>query len=132
MWTETIARLGENPVHITETYQSHYAREAGLPGSMADVLLLTEVFEKRISDHFQRHARKPGIHPVVRELLERMLVEEAGHVDWVSRRLERYAAAGQIDLESRRRELQQIDQRIYQTVMEFESRLWDYLGRPAA
>lgn len=132
MWTETITRLGETPVHITETYQSHYAREVGLPASMTEVLLLTEVFEKRIADHFQRHARKSDTHPAVRETLQQMLIEEAGHVDWISRRLAQYAREGKVDLERRRDELRQIDQRIYRSVMAYESHLWDYLGRPAA
>jgi rubrerythrin len=132
MWTDTLRRLGATPVQITETYQSHYAREAGLPGSMAEVLLLTEVFEKRIADHFARHEQRSDSHPIVRETLRQMLIEEAGHVEWVSRRLQKYADEGVIDLERRRGELRQVDERIYRQVMDCESTLWNYLGSPAA
>ncbi len=128
LWTDTICRVGEVPLPITETYQSAYAREIGLPSSMPEVLLLTEIFEGRIRFQFTRHSRMTGVHEVVKETLLRMIEEEENHIGWVTERLEAYDAAGEIDLARRRRQYKEIDERIYDEVVQYEQRLWDFLG----
>jgi rubrerythrin len=129
LWTETIGRVGKTPLPLTETYQSAYGREIGLPSSMPEVLLLTEVFEGRIRFQFQRHAAMPDVHEVVKQTLLQMLDEEEKHVGWVMQRLEEYAASGEIDLPRLREQYQRIDERIYGEVVQYERRLWDFLGR---
>jgi hypothetical protein len=128
VWTETIHRCGAVPVQITDTYQSLYGRRIGLPSSMAEVLVLTEVFEERIFDHFSRHAARPDVHPIVRETLVAMLEDEKDHVGWVADRLKRYDAEGVIRLDEARRRCREIDAAIYEEVRRSESALSEFLS----
>jgi rubrerythrin len=128
LWTDTIRRLGHVPVRIRETYQSRYARTIGIPASMAEVLLLTQIFEERIYCHFTRHLQRPQINEVVKATLETMLEDERGHLEWVAKRLARYEAEGQTHLPALGERYREVDRRIYAEAMEYESRLWDFLG----
>lgn len=125
LWTETIRSLGHLPIPITETYQSQYAREAGIPATMAEVLLLTQVFEERIYSHFTRHASRPSVDPAVRRTLEVMLEDERGHLDWIRQWLERDGR----DFHALKQRYQEMDQRIYQQALPYEQRLWEFLGK---
>ena len=125
MWTETIRELGHLPVPIMETYQSQYAREAGIPASMGEVLILTQVFEERIYSHFSRHATRPGVQPEVKRTLEVMLAEEEGHLDWVRKWLEKDGR----DYSAVKQRYREIDERIYRQALPYEQRLWDFLKR---
>lgn len=128
LWTETIRSLGHWPVQITETYQSRYAREIGLPTSMAQILVLTRVFEERIYRHFNLHARRPDVHPLVKETLLSMLRDEDRHLDWVRDKLAEYDAAGLADIASLTRQYKEVDESIYREALTYEKRLWDFLG----
>jgi rubrerythrin len=127
-WTDTLRRLGHRPLPITETYQSRYAREIGMPTSMPKILALTQVFEERIYQHFSLHARRADTHPVVRGTLEQMLRDEDGHLDWVRAKLAEYEASGLIDLAVVTRTYREVDERIYGDVVAYERRLWEFLG----
>ena len=128
LWTETIFRCGAVPVQIAHTYQSLYGTRIGLPSSMAEVLLLTEVFEERIFRHFSLHAALPDAHPFVKETLATMLSDEANHVRWVSERLHRYDTEGVIRLTEARTRCREIDAEIYEQVCRSESTLRRFLG----
>jgi rubrerythrin len=128
LWTDTLRRLGHRPILITETYQSRYAREIGLPTSMPKILALTRVFEERIYRHFSLHAKRQETHPLVRDTLRRMLREEDGHLDWIRRKLAEYEANGLVDLATLARTYQEVDERIYGDVVAYETRLWEFLG----
>jgi rubrerythrin len=128
LWTDTIRKLGHWPVMITQTYQSQYAREAGIPSNMMEILLLTEVFEQRIYRHFTLHASRPQLHPVIRHTFEIMLEDERGHLDWVRRRLDHYEREGVQGIRELRRRYQEMDNRLYDAIVEHEQRLWDFLG----
>jgi rubrerythrin len=127
-WTDTLRRLGHRPIPITETYQSRYTREIGLPTSMPTILALTQVFEERIYRHFSLHARRPGTHPLVRETLLSMLSDESGHLDWLRTKLAEYEAAGRVDLAALTRNYREADERIYRDVLASEGRLREFLG----
>jgi rubrerythrin len=128
LWTDTLRRLGHRPIPITETYQSRYAREIGLPTSMPRILALTRVFEERIYQHFSLHARRADTHPLVRDTLERMLRDEDGHLDWVRAKLAEYEASGLIDVAELARTYREVDERLYRDVVAYERRLWEFLG----
>lgn len=89
MWTDTILAVGGSPRPVRDTYQTHYARILGAPGSTLQVLALTQVFERRVYRHFLDHAREAGVHPEVRMTLLRMVEEEKHHLSWVKRWLDR-------------------------------------------
>ncbi|MBZ5619993.1 MAG: ferritin-like domain-containing protein [Acidobacteriia bacterium] len=128
LWTSLIRELGHVPVRITETYQSHYSREIGIPATIAEVLLLTRVFEERIYCHFVRHLERPETHALVKATLKTMLEDERGHLEWVGERLARYEAEGMTFLPALGEKYREIDRRIYAEALECESRLWDFLG----
>ena len=91
LWTETILALGGRPCPSRDTYQARYAAVLGPPVSLLDVLALTQVFERRVYRHFTAHLRRSGTHALVRATLERMLLEERGHLSWVREWLDRQA-----------------------------------------
>lgn len=128
LWTDLIRQLNRWPIRIAETYQSRYSREIGVPATMAEVLLLTRVFEERIYCHFQRHLQRPQTHGLVKATLETMLADERGHLQWVGERLARYEAEGMTFLPALGEKYREIDRRIYTRAMEYEGRLWDFLG----
>jgi rubrerythrin len=128
LWTETIRALGHWPIPITQTYQSQYARESGIPCTMVEVLLLTEVFEERIYKHFTLHARRANVHPAVRRTLGIMLEDERGHLGWVRNKLDQYERDGMDNIRGLRRRYQEMDDRIYRATVGHEERLWEFLG----
>lgn len=95
LWTETILAVGGRPRPSTDTYQSRYARALGPVMSLFEVLALTQVFERRVYQHFIDHARLPETHPKVHATLQRMVEEEKNHLSWVKRWLDREEARGQ-------------------------------------
>lgn len=126
LWTETIQKLGEVAQPVAETYQSEYAKELGLPASMADILLLTERFESRIYQHFLLHRERGAGDPLIDQTLSTMLEDEAGHLDWIERKLASLAAAD--DLAAARARLAETDERIYARLREREARVAGFLG----
>jgi rubrerythrin len=127
MWTETIRSLGHLPVPLTDTYQSQYAREIGIPSSMTEVLVLTQVFEERIYSHFSRHAQRSGINPIVHQTLQFMLEEERGHLDWIREWLDR----GGNEWHALRDRYREMDERLYRQALRYEQRLQDFLNAVA-
>ena len=91
MITQTIQELGEEPLKITETFQSEIAAEFGMPSSVLEVLGLTQVFEERVLDHYRKHIKLPGLNPKIKVTLESMLEDEEGHVDWIQKQLNAFA-----------------------------------------
>ena len=131
LWTETITRLGSLPIPLTETYQSQYSKECGIPATIIEILLLTEVFEQRIFRHFTLHANRPKVHPEVRRTLEIMLEDERGHLAWIRKRLDEAEREGMAQIAELRRRYRETDGRIYAATIRHEARLWDFLqGKP--
>ncbi len=118
MWTETITQLGHTPVKVTQTYQSEYGKEFGMPQDMLEIFCLTQVLEKRVLSHFDTHLRTPGTHPLIRQTLQKMIEDEAGHIGWVRAKLDEYSQnGGQERLERVMAELREIDRRVYERVV---------------
>lgn len=118
LWTRTIRDLGSTPLRVTATYQSEYGREFGLPRNTLEILCLTQVFERRTLDHFNRHLARSGTHPLVQAALRQMIADESGHLSWVRRELDLHSAAhGEASVEEIMARLQAIDQRVYDRLM---------------
>jgi bacterioferritin (cytochrome b1) len=132
IWTETIQRCGGTPVQIANTYQSLYGARVGIPATMAEVLLLTEVFEERIFSHFSKHAARADVHPIVKETLTRMLADEESHIGWISERLQRYESEGVLRLGEARARYRAIDAAIYEEVSGSEMELQQFLAGTGA
>jgi acyl carrier protein len=123
LWTRTILEVGGTPRRVSETYQSRYYAEIGSPKSVLEVLALTQVFEKRVLSHFKAHLRQPETHPVVAATLEQMISDEAGHIGWVKRRLDRCARErDEGAVRATLRWFATIDQRVYTDLLEYRDR----------
>lgn len=118
LWTETILAVGGRPRPVRDTYQAHYARALGAPGSVLQVLALTQIFERRVYRHFLDHAREAGVHPQVRRTLLRMVEEEKHHLSWVKRWLDREDERRGGAVAALMRRYERIDERVYAELCE--------------
>jgi hypothetical protein len=74
------------------TIQAHYSAKGGVPASLVDLLVLSEVLEKRVLHAYREHAARTDLHPDVRRTLAAILqdMEEEAHGDeqgWIERAL---------------------------------------------
>jgi rubrerythrin len=114
LWTQTIKELGHVPVRVTETYQTEYGREFGMPRNMLEVFCLTQTLERRVLAHFGRHLERPGTHPLVLKTLQKMIDDEEGHLGWIWAELEKYGKEhGRQEVEATMERLKTIDERVY-------------------
>src|SRR5688500_13571880 len=120
LWAETILKVGGTPRRVGETYQTRYYAEIGTPTSLLEILVLTQVFEKRVIRHFRAHMKWPNTHPAVLATLQRMIDREVDHISWVKGRLDRYAAEkdSAVVAETMRR-YTEVDQRVYDAAMRY-------------
>lgn len=90
MLSETIAALG-GPIdpHVT-TVQEHYSAKGGVPASLVDLLVVSEILEHRVRITYRAHLTGARVEPAVRqcltEILREMEEEEDGeHAGWIDR-----------------------------------------------
>lgn len=76
LWTDTIRALGGKPQTDATTLQAQYEAECGPVGSVLEVLVLTQVAERRLARQMLRHFHRADVHPIVRAMLRRMIEEE--------------------------------------------------------
>src|SRR5687768_3507258 len=120
LWTETILKVGRTPKRVAETYQARYYAELGTPTSLLEILVLTQVFERRVIRHFRAHMKWPNTHPTVLGTLQRMIDDEVGHISWVKDRLDHYAAEkGEAVVAETMRRYTEVDQRVYEAAMRY-------------
>jgi hypothetical protein len=96
--SETIAALGGGIDPRITTVQEHYAMKGGVPMSLVDLLVLSEVLEKRVLVTYRAHVHRSDAHPGVQStlgtILREMEEEEGGeHAGWIARALERQPRA---------------------------------------
>ena len=83
LWTDCLAGLGAHPLKLEETYQERYLATAGMPANIMEVLALTRIFERRVINQYARHARLPGLEPIVGETLGKIMEDEKWHLQWI-------------------------------------------------
>ena len=117
LWTKTIRQLGHEPLKVTETYQTEYAREFGMPRNMLEIFCLTQVLERRVLSHFQMHRQRPGTHAVICDALQKMIDDEQGHLGWIWKELEAWGREngeqGEAEVRETMARLEEIDDRVY-------------------
>jgi len=119
LWTKAIMDLGLVPLKVTETYQSEYGKEFGMPTSLLEILCLTQVLEKRVVQHFAEHLKKPNLHPVIAKTLHDMVEDETYHLDWIKKKLDAHSEKNgheEVDLLMKR--LHEVDEIVYNRIME--------------
>jgi|AntRauTorckE6833_2_1112554.scaffolds.fasta_scaffold05659_5 rubrerythrin len=114
LWNKTIEDLGRVPVKVTNHYQTEYGKEYGMPTDVVEILCLTQVFEKRTLEHFEKHLHKKDLHPLIHKTLADMIEDEAGHISWVRDYLDKYEKEnGPERVESLLARMQEVDDKIY-------------------
>lgn len=81
--TDALERLeGRIDPHV-RTVQEHYSARGGVPKELVDLLVLSEILEKRVLTTYRAHVARPDLHPVVRSTLTTILhdMEEEEHGD---------------------------------------------------
>lgn len=92
---EAIVRLHGRIDPGLKTVQEHYAGQGGIPRSIVDLLVLSEVLERRVLTTYRAHVARSDVHPDVREtlagILREMEAEEHGAEEsWIEAALERH------------------------------------------
>ncbi|MGH9385388.1 MAG: ferritin-like domain-containing protein [Vicinamibacterales bacterium] len=88
MLSETIAELGGSiDPHLT-TVQEHYSAKGGVPPSIVDLLVLSEILEHRVLTTYRAHLTRADVAPPVRECLTEILHEmeeedDGEHAGWI-------------------------------------------------
>jgi bacterioferritin (cytochrome b1) len=93
--SEAIASLGERIDPRVETVQERYSAKGGIPKTLIDLLVLSEVLEKRVLTTYRAHVARADLHPVVRDTLTHILqeMEEEDHGEegsWIEAALDRH------------------------------------------
>jgi hypothetical protein len=90
MLTETIFSLGGRIDPLGETIQEHYSALGGVPAEIVDLLVLSEVLERRVLASYGEHLARGDVHPLIRNVLTSIMHEESEHSGdqaWVERAL---------------------------------------------
>jgi hypothetical protein len=82
-WSECIADLGAGPLNLGRAYQDEYLGAAGVPANVMEVLAITQVFEKRAIGLYNRHLKMADAHPRIAVTLNRIMVDERWHIQYV-------------------------------------------------
>ncbi|MEK6968235.1 MAG: hypothetical protein AABX51_06395 [Nanoarchaeota archaeon] len=113
LWTKAIKDLGEIPIKVTKTYQTHYGAAIGIPKNMLEIFCLTQILEKRVVKHFSMHLTMPKLNPVVKKVLIKMVDDEKYHLDWVKEKLDEYSEADKKTLEKTMKKFIEVDKQTY-------------------
>ncbi|WP_204802342.1 ferritin-like domain-containing protein [Mycobacterium riyadhense] len=124
-WTKCIDELGELPLKTQRAYQDQYIDAIGLPANVMEVMAITQVLEKRVIGQYRQHVRLPGIHPAVKQTIEKIMLDERWHIQYVREALkameDKYGAE-EIELTLKRHTA--ADQEVYaKTLDEYSERI---------
>ena len=130
-WTSCIDRLGGRPLRLGEAYQEQYLGTAGMPANLMEVLALTQVFERRVINQYAVHGRAPDLALPVRETLDKIMVDEKWHIEWVRAALHGMEAEyGKDVIDATVRRFWEADQEVYRkTVEEHAERVQSIIKR---
>lgn len=114
MLSRTIATAGGRLDPSIAPIQEHYSTEGGVPGTLLEVLVLSETLERRVRASYHRHLAQESPHPAAAETLGAIVAEMeakqgAEHAGWIDQALDRLPPA---DVESARDKWQAVDTRV--------------------
>jgi bacterioferritin (cytochrome b1) len=82
-WTDCVTDLDAAPIKLRESYQDQYLQTIGVPANLMEVMAITQVFEKRVIGQYRQHLRVPDLHPRVRQTIEKIMLDERWHIEYV-------------------------------------------------
>lgn len=91
--SEAIVHVGGRIDPRITTVQEHYSARGGVSAAIVDLLILSEILEKRVLATYRAHLTRDDVHPVVRQTLSGILkeMEEEDHGEsgsWLEAALE--------------------------------------------
>lgn len=127
-FTDCIHQLGHQPIQMRQTYQDRYLENIGLPANIMEVLAITQVFERRVINHYARQSRLPTQHVIVRDTFKRIMEDEHWHLKWVNDALTRLEPRfGRQNIESTIKRYWETDKSIYESLIDEHDQRFDYL-----
>lgn len=118
LWTKAIVGMGGIPLKETNSYQAEYGRVFGMPQDIIDAFCLTQVLEKRVKFHFQRHLKLPNQNKIVIKTLKKLLADEEGHLYWIRKELDGYSREhGGERVNQTMKRCEEIDEEVYNKFM---------------
>lgn len=94
MLSRTIAAAGGALDPSIAPIQEHYSTEGGVPGTLLEVLVVSETLERRVRASYHRHLASERPHPASAETLGAIVAEMeakhgAEHAGWIEQALDR-------------------------------------------
>ena len=126
-WTDCLAQLGVEPLKLPVAYQNQYAAAAGMPVNIMEILAITRVFEKRVVAQYSLHASTPDIPDIVNETIDKIMVDERWHLQWIRDALKNMEGEyGADHIKDTLKRFTQADRDVYKkTALEHEERIGD-------
>ena len=123
LWQRVIVHLDLAPVRIYRSYQSFYTNEGAVPQTMAEVLALTHVFEKRVDREFGDQLREARLPEAVLRTFRALLRDEQRHLGWIAAWLE-----NRPDARAALERYTEADRTAAQRLRPYRDRLWEVPG----
>ena len=118
-WTKCINDLGADPIRLNNSYQDKYFDAIGIPANIMEILAITQIFEKRVIDQYNKHLKTNDINPIIAETFKLIMKDEAWHVKWVSEALKKMAPRfGQENIDNTIAKFKKADDEIYGNFLE--------------
>ncbi|HJR59890.1 MAG TPA: hypothetical protein VJ813_10840 [Vicinamibacterales bacterium] len=114
MLSRAIASAGARLDPAIQPIQEHYSKEGGVPGTLLEVLVLSETLERRVRASYHRHLAHESPHPAAAETLGAIVAEMeakhgAEHAGWIELALDRLDRA---EVDAARGKWQAVDERV--------------------
>lgn len=124
-WTQVLGELGHQPIRIARAYQDDYLEAAGLPTNVMEILVLTNVFERRVMRQYTQHLKLANLHPAIARTIRAIIEDERWHIKWINQALRKLEGRfGKAQIEQAGEHYRKADQEVYgRFVAENEERL---------
>lgn len=114
MLSRTIASAGSRLDPAIPPIQEHYSQDGGVPGTLVEILVLSETLERRVRASYHRHLAHEAPHPTAAETLGAIVAEMDAkhgteHAGWIDQAL---AGLDPAAVAAARRKWQAVDERV--------------------
>ena len=123
-FTDLIHNLGHKPIRLNRAYQDQYLDNIGIPANIMEILAITQVFERRVINHYAKQSRLQQKNPAISQTFTRIMDDEYWHLKWVNDALTTLEPRfGKENIENTIKHYSEIDKDIYgKLTLEHEQR----------